>query len=275
MKLGFVTCVQLGLSCMEAIYEASGKLQVAITLKDEKAKNKSGRVYLDEFCQINSIDLVKIDHINDDDVIDTIKKYDLDWLFIIGWSQIANKRLLDTPKSGVLGMHPTLLPKGRGRASIPWAIIKGLEETGVTLFKLDEGVDTGPILSQYKIPLTDRTTSTELYNSVNNGHVNLMTSIIPKILDGSVKLQKQNNADSTEWEGRTPKDGEIDLKSSIVTAERLVRATTKPYPGAFVMIDDKKYIIWEAKVANKSTGDFCLEFKDGFLECLEWESNNV
>ena len=271
MKLGFVTCVQLGFSCMEAIYESGGKLQVVISLKDNKAKNKSGRVYLDEFCQRNSIDLVKIDHVNDDDVIDVIKKYDLDWLFIIGWSQIANKRLLNTPKSGVLGMHPTLLPRGRGRASIPWAIIKGLEETGVTLFKLDEGVDTGPILSQYKIPLTNSTTATELYTSVNTAHVNLITSIISKMLKDGITLQEQNSLHATVWEGRTPKDGEVDLKGSVVTAERLVRATTKPYPGAFIMISDKKYIIWKARIVSVHSKNLCLEFKDGFLECVEWE----
>lgn len=271
MKLGFVTCVQLGLSCMEAIYKAGGKLEVAITLKDEKAKNKSGRVYLDEFCKGHSVDLVKIDHVNDDDVINVIEKYDLDWLFIIGWSQIANKRLLDAPRSGVLGMHPTLLPKGRGRASIPWAIIKGLKETGVTLFKLDEGVDTGPILSQCKIPLTDSTSATDLYASVNNAHMSLIASIIPEILSGSVKLQNQNNADATEWEGRSPKDGEIDLKGSVVTAERLIRATTRPYPGAFVIIDGKKHIIWKARLVNEMTEHLCLEFKDGLLECIESE----
>jgi len=272
MKLGFLTCVQLGFSCMDAIYKAGGELQVVITLKDNKAKNKSGRVYLDEFCNNNSIDLVKIDHVNDDDVINVIKKYNLDWLFIIGWSQIANKRLLNTPRSGVLGMHPTLLPKGRGRASIPWAIIKGLEETGVTLFKLDEGVDTGPILSQYKIPLTNSTTATELYTSVSNAHVNLITGIIPKMLNESIKLQEQNNSYATEWEGRSPKDGEIDLKGSVLTAERLVRATTKPYPGAFIIINDKKHIVWNARLASERSENLCLEFKDGLLECFEWES---
>lgn len=271
MKLGFVTCVQLGLSCMEALYEAGGELCLAITLKDEKARTKSGRVYLDDFCNNKNIDLYKIDHVNDDEVNQLIQENDLDWLFIIGWSQIANKRLLDAPNNGVLGMHPTLLPIGRGRASIPWAIIKGLEETGVTMFKLDEGVDTGPILSQYKIPLTDNTCSTELYDSVNNAHVNLMTQIIPKILEGNVKLQEQNNADATEWVGRTPKDGEIDFNDSVITAERLVRATTKPYPGAFIIMNNKKHIIWKAKLVQEKTENLCLSFKDGILECLDWE----
>lgn len=168
-------------------------------------------------------------------------------------------------------MHPTLLPEGRGRASIPWAIIKGLKETGVTLFKLDEGVDTGAILSQYKIPLTNNTNSTELYDLVNNAHVNLMTSVIPRILNESVTLREQNNSDATEWEGRTPKDGEIDLNGSIITAERLVRATTKPYPGAFILIHEHKHIVWKAKIVAEKTHGLCLVFKDGFLECIDWE----
>ena len=271
MKLGFVTCVQLGLSCMNAIYKAGGELQVVFTLKNNKAKNKSGRIYLDEFCKNNSINLVKIEHINDDDVIHLIKKYNLDWLFIIGWSQIANQRLLNTPKLGVLGMHPTLLPKGRGRASIPWAIIKGLAETGVTLFRLDEGVDTGPILSQFKIPLTDTTTATELYALVNNAHVNLISDIVPKMLNKSITFKEQDNSSATEWEGRIPADGEVDLKGSVVTAERLVRATTKPYPGAFIMVNGQKHIVWKAKLASEHSENLCLEFKDGLLECIEWE----
>ena len=76
MKIGFVTCVQLGLSCMEALYEAGGQLAVAITLRDEKAVKKSGRVFLDSFCQSRGISLFKISHINDSEVIDLVKKYE-------------------------------------------------------------------------------------------------------------------------------------------------------------------------------------------------------
>ncbi len=271
MKLGFVTCVQIGLSCMEAIYEIGGKLDIAITLKDEKAKNKSGRVYLDRFCQDNSIELYKIEHINEDVVIKLIHEFQLDWLFIIGWSQIANRRLLDSPKKGVLGMHPSLLPKGRGRAAIPWAIIKGLDETGVTLFKLDEGVDTGPILSQYKIPLDEMTNATDLYHSVNDAHIHLMKDIIPQILEDTATLQTQNEDDATFCDGRKPEDGELDISMSVSDAEKLVRATTKPYPGAFIYIDGKKNIIWAARVTDDINDNFYLEFHDGILECTEWE----
>ncbi len=91
MKFGFVTCVQLGKSCMEAIYQVGGSLDLIITLEDTQAVNKSGRVYLDDFCILKNVPLLKSSHINNDNCIKLIKKYKIDWLFIIGWSQIANK----------------------------------------------------------------------------------------------------------------------------------------------------------------------------------------
>ena len=86
MKIAFATCVQLGLSCIEEIYNINGKLDLLITLKDEKAKSKSGRIYLDEIAEKYNVPLLKIDNINDLEVIEALKKHEIDWLFIIGWS---------------------------------------------------------------------------------------------------------------------------------------------------------------------------------------------
>lgn len=271
MKLAFVTCVQLGLSCMEAIYEAGGHLVQAFTLKDERAVNKSGRVYIDKFCEEHSVDLYKLDHINDQEVLDIIKEKEIDWLFIIGWSQIACSELLEIPKKGVLGMHPTLLPTGRGRAAIPWAIIKGLKETGVTLFKLDAGVDTGPVLAQEVISLHESIDATKLYQLVDAAHVQLIKRVMPDILKDTVKLAIQDESLATEWPGRKPDDGLIDLNGSVTAADRLIRGLTNPYPGAFVFINNEKHIIWKAKKVSRLTSNLCLEFPDGILECLSWE----
>ena len=134
---------------MEAFYHSGSKLDFAVTLPDDIAKNKSGRVYIDNFCKQNDIPLFKYESINNKTLIETIRKKNIDWLFVIGWSQIASKDFLNSTKKGVIGMHPTLLPEGRGRASIPWAILKNLDRTGVTMFKMDEGVDSGPILDEY------------------------------------------------------------------------------------------------------------------------------
>src|SRR5690554_4329539 len=177
MKFAFCTCVQIGLSCMEAIYRAGGELDLIITLKDEKARKKSGRIYVDEFAAKHDIPVLKINHINDPEVIDALRSYGIDWLFIIGWSQIAGAAILEVPHQGIIGAHPTLLPVGRGRAAIPWTIIKGLDHTGVTFFKMDEGVDTGPVLGQYKIALSADETATRLYEKVNKAHELLIEQI--------------------------------------------------------------------------------------------------
>lgn len=272
IRMGFVTCVQLGLSCMEAIYEVGGELAFAMTLEDNQAVNKSGRVYLDDFCQKNEIPLLKSSHVNNADVITAIKEHKLDWLFIIGWSQIALEEVLSAPKYGVLGMHPTLLPKGRGRASIPWAILKRLPKTGVSMFKLDAGVDTGPIVEQVELPLSDRITATELYNLVDNAHTLLMHKVVPKLLNDNISLSVQEESQATEWRGRTPEEGEINLKGSVFDAECLIRAVTHPYPGAFLMVaPNKKLVIWSAKVVEKKTNARYLSFHDGYLELIEYD----
>jgi len=268
MRMAFATCVQLGLSCIEEIYRIGGKLDFLITLKDEKAKNKSGRVYLDDVAKKYNIPLLKINNINDKEVIEWLKRYEIDWLFIIGWSQIAKKEVLEAPKYGCIGMHPTLLPKGRGRAAIPWAILKGLKETGVTMFKLDEGVDTGPIIGQEVIKLHDRITATELYQKVNEAHVKLISKYWNDIINNNIKLVEQNEAEATVWPARRPEDGEIFDNMTMEEADRLVRAVTRPYPGAFYRDGNRIIRIWSART-DKNGG--LIKLRDGYLTPIEYD----
>lgn len=269
MKFGFVTCVQLGLSCIEAVHSIGGKFDLFMTLHDHKAKSKSGRIYLDEISARTNTPLIKINHINDEDVRNAIKEYDLDWLFIIGWSQIAKPETFNASKFGTIGAHPTLLPIGRGRAAIPWAIIKGLDKTGVTFFKMDEGVDTGPILGQFEISINAKTSATELYKDVDKAHEKLIINLWDKLVEGSFELRIQDESLATYWEGRTPEDGLLNENMTVNQAATLVRATTKPYPGAFKIEDGSKIIIWQGEI-GKIDGKH-LQFSDGIYTATKYE----
>ena len=277
MKFGFVTCVQLGLACMEEIYAAGGDLNLCLTLTDDRAQKKSGRVFIDDFCARHNIDLVKIRHINDEDAISAIKEHEIDWLFIIGWSQIAGQAVLDAPKRGVLGIHPTLLPVGRGRAPIPWAILKGLEQTGVTLFKLDAGVDTGEILAQEILPIAPDETATTLYARVNEAHKTIISNIWQGLVNDTLELQRQDEASATIWEGRTPEDGRITTDMTVEYVDRLVRATTHPYPGAFIKrsYDGDILRIWSGRISDIdhtiADRSELIELSDGVYEALDFE----
>lgn len=274
-KLAFVTSVELGFACIRKIYSSGAILSLVVTLNDRTLTDKVGRVSLDQFCSLNCIPLLKIDHINDPIVTNEILKLGIDWLFIIGWSQVAGPEILSAPRKGVLGMHPTLLPEGRGRAPIPWAILKGLKTTGVTLFKIEEGVDSGPIAGQIEIPLNETTTASELYIAVINAHQLLITQFLPKLIDGTISFIPQNDSLATYWQARKPSDGEINLFGSVWDAERMVRALSKPYPGAYYTLDDKKIIVWNATVLPLDTppkDTLFLPFYDGYLIINDMET---
>jgi len=278
MKFAFVTCVQIGLSCMESIYQNGGDLDLIITIPDEKAKKKSGRIYVDEFAKKHNIPVLKTNHINDDQAVKTIKEYEIDWLFIIGWSQIASEKVINAPHLGAIGAHPTLLPEGRGRAAIPWAIIKGLKRTGVSFFKMDKGVDTGLILGQELIEINKKETATTLYNKVNSAHENFIKVLYEKLQKNDIIATKQDESKATYWEGRKPKDGQIKKTMSMEDVDRLVRATTKPYPGAFTINHNAKIIIWEGKASKEKINNdlfFELILLDGYYYATNFEKESI
>lgn len=261
---------------MQAIYNSGGEISLAITLKDDIAKKKSGRIYLDKFCGDRRIPLLKVGNINETIVLNKIRSARLDWLFIIGWSQIAQTNLLRSTKYGVIGAHPTLLPIGRGRAAIPWAILKGLDRTGVTLFKMDDGIDTGPILKQKVIEICVSETATTLYKKVEMAHIEVIKDFIPEFLNHDICLHQQCEDYATIWPGRKPEDGEINLKGSVMEAEVLIRAVTHPYPGAFFIKENKKIIVWNAQIVDRELlGAFFLEFYDGYLNILDYEVKSL
>lgn len=256
MRIGFITCVRLGESCLEELAALGANLVYLGTIHDKIAPNKSGRIYLDDFAAAHHVPLHKFRNMNDPDALEVIRASDLDWLYVIGWSQMAKAEVLSIPRLGVLGMHPTLLPQGRGRASIPWAIIKGVDETGVSMFKLDEGMDTGPILGQVVVSVDPDETSTTLYEKVVAAHRTLVRATFPGISDGTIELLSQNEAQATEWPGRKPSDGLLH-PASMTSAEvdRYVRALTHPYPGAFVHLGPERVLrIWKGQVGDTVEG---------------------
>lgn len=271
MKIAFCTCVQIGKSCIEAVQSVGGQFDLLLTLHDHKAIKKSGRIYLDEISETSGTPLFKLNHINDPEVAKVLIEYEIDWLFVIGWSQIASAELISIPRMGVIGAHPTLLPVGRGRAAVPWAIIKGLDKTGVTFFKMNEGVDTGEILDQIEIPILENEDATSLYDKVNAAHTELIKWMWPKLIDGSLVGIKQDESKATYWESRTPSDGELKTTMSVKEVEILVRATTHPYPGAFIVLDDKtKLVVWAGALSARENS-LQLHFCDGVYYAIDYQ----
>lgn len=273
MRFGFVTCVEIGVACIDEILSAGYDIAAIFTFPSDRAPDKSGRASPRGPAARHDVPIVEIDDVNSGEVARRCRTLGIDWLFIIGWSQIARREVLDAPRLGCVGAHPTLLPAGRGRAAIPWTILKGLSESGVTLFRLAPGVDNGPVLGQVRFPVEPDETATTLYAKVVDAHRELIRSCMPDLEGGDVAGRPQDENLATVWPGRRPEDGRLDFDMTVAEADRLVRATTRPYPGAFIDLPDGRRIrCWSGRAGLPADApSLPLRFADGTYHLVDWD----
>ncbi len=151
---------------------------------------------------------------------------------------------------GCIGIHASLLPKFRGGAPLVWAMIHGEPETGVSLFHFSDGVDDGEIIGQRSFPIGGSDTIRDLMARAESASLELLREFMPKVAAGTAPKTPQREEDATRFPQRSPEDGRIDWTWEPRRIRDFIRAQTRPYPGAFTLIGDKKIVIWDADVEN-------------------------
>lgn len=160
-----------------------------------------------------------------------------------GWYHMLPRRLRDTLRHGMLGAHASLLPLFRGGAPLNWALLSGATETGLTVFRLEDGVDTGPILSQARVPIAARTTIAELVAWVAETTVDQLRQVLPALAQGQAHAVEQTGRPSYSLM-RLPEDGALDWRQPAEHLDRLVRAVGRPYPGASTSWRGQSLTVW-------------------------------
>jgi methionyl-tRNA formyltransferase len=155
-----------------------------------------------------------------------------DLMVVVAYGQILPQTILDLPRFGCLNVHPSLLPKYRGAAPIQWAIAEGEPETGVTIMKMDAGLDTGPILSTRRTPILPTDDSQILHDRLTQLGAELLVETIPAYVAGKITPQLQPAEGSTYAAKIKKEDGKIDWQQSARKIWNRLRAFT-PWPGAF------------------------------------------
>ena len=182
------------------------------------------------------------------ETLEAIDELDPELIFVVGWSQIVREPFLALAGEGVFGMHPTLLPRHRGRAAIPWAILSGLARTGVTLFEIvDATADSGAIVGQVVVEIDADDTAETLFRRISVAHVELIREYVPQLLARSGPRLPQDPSRASSWPKRTPPDGIIDWETRAPYLYDWVRAQTRPYPGAFTFLGGEKVVVWRAR----------------------------
>lgn len=278
----FIGGVDVSEACLGALCRLGLPPALAVGYDASRA-SASGYRDLSPLAAQHGFALEQAAQVNDPILVERIKRLDPALIFVIGWSQILRPELLGIPRNGCVGIHPTDLPEGRGRAPIPWTILKGLRRTASTMFFLAEGVDDGDIVGKVHIDVDARETAATLYAKHRDAHVSLVTSFGEALLSGIAPRTPQDHAKATYWEGRSPADGQLDPRNTVEAADRLVRAVTHPFPGAFVMRPDgRRLTIWSAEPAPslglpagelvEIAGVLMLECADGALRLTDTES---
>lgn len=215
---------------------------------------KSHSAYNADYCDLselamqNEIPYMYIDNINDDKVINFFEVMKPDIIMCFGLSQIIGKKILDYPRMGVIGYHPALLPKNRGRHPIIWPIVLGMNKTGSTFFFMDEGADSGDIISQKEVVIEKDDEAIDLYNRLIMVAKEQVEEFVPMLLSSTYKRIKQNENESSYWRKRTKEDGIIDWRMSGESIRNLVRALANPYPGAEFVYGNVMVKVWKVNV---------------------------
>ena len=166
MNIIFIGGVKFSRDLLESILENNWSISSVFSYDNSKKKFYSDFASFEEITTRFNVKHFKVDNINDKKNIEIIKEIKPDLILVMGWSQLLKNDILKIPKLGVIGSHPTELPKYRGRAPIPWSILKGLKESALTFFYIDEGTDDGDIIDQRKFKITDNDDATSIYNKI-------------------------------------------------------------------------------------------------------------
>jgi methionyl-tRNA formyltransferase len=248
MRTIWVSYDTVGRECLEAAASSGAEIVAVVTLPGPVNPLRSGQCSFDESAERRGARLIETADVNADETLRQVGALEPELIFVVGWSQLVRDPFIALATEGVFGMHPTLLPRHRGRAAIPWAILSGLARTGVTLFQItDATADSGAIVGQVEVPISHEETATTLFDRITDAHVALLREYVPLILERRAPRLPQDPLRTSAWPRRTPADGIIDWDTRAPYLYDWVRAQTRPYPGAFTYLGNSKVVVWRAR----------------------------
>lgn len=232
---------------LRAMQDAGYPPQMLATLTPETGRKRHAD-YVDLAAMTTAAtEVAFIDATNDPSFVARIREIAPDIIFVIGWSQIVGPELRSAAGRHCIGFHPTLLPALRGRAAIGWTILLGLPETGATLFEICDGVDDGPILAQARIALTDRETVATLAEKLSAALADMIRELLPRLAAGTAEARQQPEHGISYCARRVASDSLINWEEGYLVIDRLIRASSAPYSGAFTFTRKRRVTIWAAK----------------------------
>ncbi len=185
------------------------------------------------------------------DNISLLEQLHPDFIVVAAFGQIIPKAILDIPKFGCLNVHASLLPRWRGAAPIQWSILSGDSETGVTIMRMDVGLDTGDMILERAIPIRKDETGDSLFDALMDVGQGLLLEAMAQVENGQAVYTPQPEASTTPYAKMLKRQsGLIDWSKDACEIERMVRAFNS-WPGTYTFLNGKMLKIWKAEVVDE------------------------
>jgi len=169
-----------------------------------------------------------------------------DLIWVTDYRYLLPAVLVDLAPLGAINLHPSLLPRYRGRASINWAILRGETELGLSAHVIDEGMDTGDVVAQRPYRIEQHEDVGDALEKLYPLYEAITAEVIAAVSCGTLPRRPQDVTQASAFPRRTPDDGLIDWNSSARAVWNLIRAVAAPYPGAFSWVGTRRLTIWRA-----------------------------
>ncbi|MFH1671603.1 MAG: methionyl-tRNA formyltransferase [Candidatus Portnoybacteria bacterium] len=249
LKIVFMGTPQFGAVVLKRLAETDFKPSLVLTAPDKPIGRKQimtpSEVKIE--AERNKIPVLQPEQLKN--ALKDLRELAPDLIIVAAYGYILPKEILDIPKYGCLNIHPSLLPKYRGPSPIQWAILKGEEKTGVTLMKMAEGIDSGPIISQEETEIRDKETADQLHLRLAELGADLLIEAIPLFIQGKIKPKEQEEKEVSFSKILKREYGQIDWKEPAKNIERKVRAFTS-WPGTYSIWNEKKIKIIKVRIMN-------------------------
>ncbi|MCL1139596.1 formyltransferase family protein [Shewanella pneumatophori] len=251
MRVGFIGCVDSSRAALQTLLGVEGLTVAAVVTREQSAVN-ADFCDLTDLCNDNGIPFHFENPKAREASVYFLETFELDVIFCIGWSYLLNEKMLALPRQGVIGFHPAKLPSNRGRHPIIWALTLGLGETASTFFLMDEGADSGPIVSQAPITIEDSDNATSLYEKILQVSQVQLAHLASALVSGTAVFKEQDHSKATYWRKRSRKDGTIDFRMAAFSIHNLVRALAPPYPSAEFIFNGKTILVQSSFISSDS-----------------------
>ncbi|HNC52352.1 MAG TPA: formyltransferase [Accumulibacter sp.] len=239
----------VGVRCLRALLAGGVDVRLVVTHEDDPGE----RIWFSsvrQLCAENDIPCIAPDNANTPEIEARVAALDADFLFSFYYRHMLKSPLLQCVRRGAYNMHGSLLPRYRGRAPVNWAVLHGERETGATLHQMTVKPDNGPIVDQFAVPILPDDTAQEVFQKVTVAAELCLTRTLPKLIEGSAEHRTQDLTQGAYFGGRRAEDGRIDWQQNARQIHNLVRAVSRPYPGAFSDFPAGRLVLWRTRVID-------------------------